>query len=92
MFATAPGPLTSYGDMAGGLVQLSEVSDSVPQDVRDQIDTVQAEIIAGTFAPFDGPVNGQDGAEIVAAGESPDLGSLLGMDYFVEGVVGSATG
>ena len=81
-----------YGDMADGLVQLAEVSDSVPQDVRDQIDTVQAEIIAGTFAPFDGPVNGQDGTEVVADGDSPDLGSLLGMDYFVEGVVGSATG
>jgi basic membrane protein A len=93
--AVADGTWTSdqyYGTMADGLVNLSPVADVVPQDVRDQIDSVQAEIIAGTFAPFDGPVLDQDGNEKVAAGESPDLGTLLGMDYFVQGVVGSATG
>ena len=81
-----------YGNMADGMVTLSEVSDKVSQDVRDQIETVKGEIIAGTFAPFNGPVNDQSGAEVVAAGETPEFGSLLGMDYFVEGVVGSPAG
>ena len=81
-----------YGNMADGLVNLAPVADVVPQDVRDQIATVQEEIIAGTFAPFTGPINDQGGAEKVADGEVPDLGTLLGMDYFVAGVVGSATG
>jgi basic membrane protein A len=81
-----------YGNMADGLVNLAPVADVVPQDVRDQIATVQGEIIAGTFAPFTGPVMDQDGNEKVAAGEVPDLGTLLGMDYFVNGVIGSAAG
>lgn len=81
-----------YGNMAGGMVTLAEVSDVVPQDVRDQITSVQAEIIDGSFTPFDGPVRDQDGTEVIAAGATPDLGTLLGMDYLVEGVVGSATG
>jgi len=81
-----------YGNMADGLVKLSPVADVVPQDVRDQIATVQDEIIAGTFAPFTGPISDQDGTEHVADGEVPDLGTLLGMDYFVAGVIGSATG
>ena len=81
-----------YGNMADGLVNLAPVADVVPQDVRDQIATVQEEIIAGTFAPFTGPINDQRGAEKVADGAVPDLGTLLGMDYFVAGVVGSATG
>ncbi len=81
-----------YGTTADGLVNLSPVSDIVPADVRDQIEALKAEIVAGTFAPFNGPVNNQDGAETVAAGDSPDLGTLLGMDYFVEGVIGSASG
>jgi len=81
-----------YGNMADGLVKLSPVADVVPQDVRDQIATVQDEIIAGTFAPFTGPISDQDGTENVADGEVPDLGTLLGMDYFVAGVIGSATG
>ena len=81
-----------YGTMADGLVTLSPVSDTVSQDVRDQIDAVKADIISGAFAPFNGPVNDQDGVEIVAEGDTPDLGTLLGMGFFVEGVVGSATG
>lgn len=81
-----------YGNMADGLVNLAPVADVVPQDVRDQIATVQEEIIAGTFAPFTGPINDQDGVEKVADGAAPDLGTLLGMDYFVAGVVGSSTG
>lgn len=81
-----------YGNMADGMVTLAAVADVVPQDVRDQIAAVQEEIISGSFAPFDGPINDQDGNEKVAAGETPDLGTLLSMDYLVEGVVGSAAG
>ncbi len=81
-----------YGNMADGLVNLAPVADVVPQEVRDQIETVQEEIIAGTFAPFTGPIADQEGVEVVADGEVPDLGTLLGMGYLVDGVLGSATG
>jgi basic membrane protein A len=81
-----------YGNMAEGMVTLSPVSDSVPQEVRDEIDTVQAQIVSGEFAPFTGPINKQDGTEAYADGVVAELGDLLGMDYFVEGVVGSPTG
>ena len=81
-----------YGNMADGLVMLAAVSDKVPQAVRDQIAEVQAQIIAGEFAPFTGPFNKQDGSVAYADGAVAELGELLGMDYFVEGVVGSATG
>ncbi|MCP4961271.1 MAG: BMP family ABC transporter substrate-binding protein [Actinomycetia bacterium] len=81
-----------YGTMADGLVTLADVSDKVSQDVRDDIANVQGEIIAGSFTPFDGPVNDQDGNAKVAEGEKPDLGTLLGMDYLVEGVIGNAAG
>jgi len=81
-----------YGTMADGLVTIADVSDLVSQDVRDQIAAKQAEIISGAFAPFSGPISDQDGNEKAAAGEVPDLGTLLGMDYFVAGVIGSASG
>ena len=81
-----------YGNMADGLVTLAAVSDKVPQAVRDQIAEVQAKMVAGEFAPFTGPINKQDGSVAYADGAVAELGELLGMDYFVEGVVGSATG
>ncbi|MDX2379569.1 MAG: BMP family ABC transporter substrate-binding protein [Acidimicrobiia bacterium] len=93
--AVADGTWTSdqfYGNMADGTVQLAEVSETVPEETRTAIDGVTASIIDGSFAPFTGPILDQDGNEVVAAGVVVDLGSLLGMDYFVAGVIGSATG
>jgi basic membrane protein A len=81
-----------YGNMADGMVMLSPVSDKVPQDVRDEIDAVAAQIKSGEFAPFTGPINKQDGSVAYADGAVAALPELLSMDYFVEGVVGSATG
>ena len=81
-----------YGNMADGTVQLAVLSANVPEDVQAEIATVQGAIIDGSFAPFTGPINDQDGNEVVAVGVVVDLGALLGMDYFVEGVIGSATG
>ena len=78
--------------MADGTVQLAVLSANVPEDVQAEIATVQGAIIDGSFAPFTGPINDQDGNEVVAVGVVVDLGALLGMDYFVEGVIGSATG
>jgi hypothetical protein len=34
----------------------------------------------------------QDGVEVVAAGAKPELLDLLGMSYFVKGVIGSPKG
>ncbi|MEP7111749.1 MAG: BMP family ABC transporter substrate-binding protein [Ilumatobacteraceae bacterium] len=79
-----------YGNMAEGMVKLAPVSNAVPQAGRDEIATVQAEIISGAFAPFTGPISKQDGTQAYADGKVAALGDLLGMDYFVKGVVGSA--
>ncbi len=81
-----------YGNMADGTVTLAAVSDKVPQAIRDEIAKVQADIVAGTFAPFTGPISKQDGSQLAADGVVVPLGDLLGMDYFVKGVNGSAKG
>jgi basic membrane protein A len=81
-----------YGSMADGMVTLGSFGDSVDADTQKAITTKGEEIIAGTFAPFTGPINDQDGKEVVASGVKAKLGDLLSMSYFVEGVVGSAKG
>jgi basic membrane protein A len=81
-----------YGSMADGMVTLASFGDSVDADTQASITTKGEEIIAGTFAPFTGPINDQDGKEVIAAGEKADLGALLSMSYFVEGVIGSPKG
>lgn len=81
-----------YGTMADGTVTLASFGDSVDADTQALINTKKDEIIAGTFAPFTGPLKNQAGKQILADGEKAELGSLLSMDFFVEGVVGSAKG
>jgi basic membrane protein A and related proteins len=78
-----------YGNMKDGMVKLFPLASDVPADVQARIKTAQDAIIAGTLRPFDGPVLDQSGKERVAQGASPDLGTLLGMDYFVKGVIGT---
>ncbi len=56
---------------------------------KAQKENTLAEIIAGTFHVFSGPINDQDGYEAVAAGETLDDGALLGMECFGQGVIGT---
>jgi basic membrane protein A and related proteins len=81
-----------YGSMADGMVNLAPFGESVPEDIRGEIETRQQEIVDGGFAPFTGPIVDQDGNEVLAEGETMTLDELLSIDFFVEGVIGSPTG
>jgi basic membrane protein A len=81
-----------YGSMADGMVTLGSFGTSVDADTQALIAEKAAAIIDGSFAPFQGPVMDQDGKEVVAAGAKPELLDLLGMSYFVKGVIGSPKG
>ncbi|MDK1009901.1 MAG: BMP family ABC transporter substrate-binding protein [Actinomycetota bacterium] len=74
-----------YGNMAGGMVALAPFGESVEQATRDLILERQAQIIDGSFSIFPDPIMNQDG-------ESQPLGDIFGMDFFVQGVIGSPTG
>ncbi len=87
----------TWPGMETGMVQIGSLAADVSQETRDLIDQRSQEMIDGSFDPFTGPINDQDGNELIAAGETPpDFApeglSLLGMGVFVEGVVGSAEG
>ena len=74
------------------LVQLAPLSDKVPADVKALVAEKTAAIKAGTLHPFAGPIKDQDGKIQVAAGSIHDDDQLLGMSYFVKGVIGSPKG
>ncbi len=74
-----------YGNMADGMVDIAPFGESVSADTRALIEERKAEIIDGTFSVFPDPIVDQDGAE-------RELGNIFEMNYFVEGVIGSASG
>jgi len=78
--------------MEDGIVKLGSIASDVDPALVTQVNDLGDQMAAGTFEPFTGPINDQDGVEKVAAGASMDAGALLGMDWFVEGVEGSAAG
>ena len=82
----------AYGNMADGMVTLASFGTSVDADTQKLIEEKKAAIIDGSFAPFTGAIKKQDGSAWLKAGEKAELGALLSMDFFVEGVVGSAKG
>ena len=45
-------------------------------------------IAAGTYHPFTGPINKQDGTPWLAEGVTAPDGDLLGMAFYVEGITG----
>ena len=75
--------------MDKNLVQLADFSDKIPASVQTLVAEKTAAIKAGQFHPFAGPIKDQNGKVVVAAGETPDDGALLSMNYFVEGVQGT---
>ncbi len=77
-----------YGTIADGLVGLAPFGPSVTQATKDQIAAKEAAIKDGSFKPFTGPIEDQNGKVIVPAGQTASLGDLLGTDYFVKGVIG----
>jgi basic membrane protein A and related proteins len=81
-----------YGSMADGMVNLAPFGESVPEDIRGEIEERQQQIVDGEFEPFTGPINDQDGEERVADGESMSFEELMSFDFFVEGVIGDVSG
>ncbi|KAF5033518.1 Purine-binding protein [anaerobic digester metagenome] len=75
--------------MEHGIVGIAPYGDMVPQDVRSKVDARKAEIVAGTYKVFSGPVKDQNGVVRVPDGQVLSDQDMLGMTWFVEGVVGS---
>ncbi len=78
-----------WGGMETGVVDLSDFGKAVPQNVRDQVLAKKAEIVAGEFEVFKGPIIDQSGAEHVASGVVLTDEQMLSMDWFVQGVKGT---
>lgn len=71
-----------------GMVQMAPYT-NMPDDVKKLAMETEAAIISGKLHPFQGPIKDQSGKLVAKAGEVIDVGTLLGMNYYVEGVQGS---
>ncbi|MFC3613667.1 BMP family ABC transporter substrate-binding protein [Lutimaribacter marinistellae] len=78
----------TWDGIGPGMVEIGEISDAVPADVKEEALALKAQIASGEYHPFTGPINKQDGSAWLAAGETADDGTLAGMNFYVEGLEG----
>ncbi len=80
--------VNTWDGIAQGMVEIGEISDAVPADVKEEALAMKAAMAAGEYHPFTGPLKKQDGSDWLADGEVADDGTLAGMNFYVEGLEG----
>jgi len=80
-------PESYYGTMADGYIDLAPLTDLVSNEARAAVESVQAEIVAGNYPIFVGPLKDNQGNVVVADGEAMTAREdIWAMDYVLEGI------
>ena len=90
--AGKPHPNFVRGGLKEGFVKMSPYGPAVSDAAKKEADGVKAQMLAGGFDIFKGPLKDNKGNVVIAAGKAmkqTDL-ELEKMNYLVEGVVGNA--
>ncbi|WP_109312435.1 BMP family ABC transporter substrate-binding protein [Ruegeria sp. AU67] len=80
--------VNTWDGIKEGMVEIGEISDAVPADIKEEALVMKAAMAAGEYHPFTGPIKKQDGSDWLAEGETADDGTLAGMNFYVEGLEG----
>jgi basic membrane protein A and related proteins len=78
----------SWGGMKEGEVVIGPITEAVPAEVKAEAEAMIAAITAGTYHPFTGPINKQDGTAWLADGVTATDEELSMLAFYVEGVTG----
>ncbi|AGB75488.1 MULTISPECIES: BMP family ABC transporter substrate-binding protein [Rhizobium] len=91
--AQAGGKLGNFvrGGLKDGFVKMSPLGPGVSDESRKKFEATLAEMMAGKFSVFKGPIKDNKGNVVITADKSfaEDAIELESMNYLVEGVVGS---
>ena len=81
-----------FGGFKEGMIDVVGINSAVPADTVAQVDKLKADMTAGRFNVFAGPVKAQDGSVKVPAGRNMSDDELSGVNWFIEGVSGQMPG
>ena len=82
----------SWWGVKEGAIDIVSIADDVPADIKTKVETVKAGLKDGSYSIWKGPIVGQDGKELVAAGAVADDKFLSGVNFYVKGVDGKVPG
>ncbi|MTH34228.1 BMP family ABC transporter substrate-binding protein [Paracoccus limosus] len=69
-----------------GEVEIGEITDAVPAEVKAEAEALKAKIASGEYHPFTGPLKKQDGSDWLAEGQKAEDKDLSSMNFYVEGI------
>ena len=69
-----------------GEVEIGEITEAVPADVKAEAEALKAKIASGEYHPFTGPLKKQDGSDWLAEGQTATDEELSQMNFYVEGI------
>jgi basic membrane protein A len=75
----------TFDGLKDGILSMAAYT-NMPDDVKAMAMDSEAKIKSGELKPFTGPLNKQDGTVWLKEGESADDGTILGMNFYIEGV------
>ncbi len=75
----------TFDGLKDGILSMAPYT-NMPDDVKAMAMDTEAKIKSGELKPFTGPINKQDGSAWLKEGESADDGTILGMNFYIEGV------
>ncbi|MGL4199104.1 MAG: BMP family ABC transporter substrate-binding protein [Allorhizobium sp.] len=75
----------TFDGLKDGILSMAPYT-NMPDDVKAMAMDTEAKIKSGELKPFTGPLNKQDGTPWLKEGESADDGTILGMNFYIEGV------
>jgi simple sugar transport system substrate-binding protein len=78
--------------MKEGMNDFVNVNSAVPAAAQKRVAEKKAEIVAGKFHPFTGPIRGNDGAIKVPQGKTLTDKEVDAINWYVEGVEGKVPG
>lgn len=78
----------TWGGIADGHVVIGEITEAVPAEVKAEAEAMIEAIKSGSYHPFTGPLNKQDGSPWLAEGQVATDEELSGLNFYVEGMSG----
>jgi basic membrane protein A and related proteins len=84
--------MASWWGVKEGAIDIVSISDKVPADIKAKVESVKAGLKDGSFVIWKGPITGNDGKEMLAAGSTADDKWLGGLKSYVKGVEGQVPG
>ena len=72
-----------------GMTSIGSFNPALSAEIRKEALDVTIAVATGKRHAFTGPINRQDGTAWLAEGETADDGTLLGMNFYVEGIEGT---